>query len=219
MVKTIRYHQRQHQSHHSSVQAPFTNSPDLAQVIQQLGVVMSNSVADAILHARGCDSATPASKPHSSELKANLPAKFNGTNCQKLETYIAECEIMFATAPRKHCLEMSKILAAGLYLKGDPKKWFSNYFLLPEDQQPAWFSTWALFCNELCRYWGLEDPEATAESKVQGLIMSDKDHVTYFALKFRSIQSRLPSWSDRNLRNAFLTALAPCIHTQFISAG
>jgi hypothetical protein len=63
-------------------------------------------------------------------------------------------------------LEMLKILAAGLYLKGDPKKWFSNYFLLPEDQQPAWFSTWALFCSELRQYWGLEDPEATAESEV-----------------------------------------------------
>jgi hypothetical protein len=49
--------------------------------------------------------------------------------------------------------------------------------------------------------------------------MPDKDHVTYFASKFQSIQSRLPSWSDRNLRNAFLTALAPRIHTQFVSTG
>jgi Retrotransposon gag protein len=126
---------------------------------------------------------------------------------------------MFATAPRKHRSEMSKILAAGSYLKGDPKKWFSNYFLLPEDQRPAWFGTWALFRNELHRYWGLEDPEAAAKSEVRGLIMSDKDHVTYFASKFRSIQSQLPSWSDRNLHNAFLAALAPRIRTQFVSAG
>jgi hypothetical protein len=49
--------------------------------------------------------------------------------------------------------------------------------------------------------------------------MSDNDHVTYFASKFRLIQSRLLSWSDQNLRNAFLAALAPCIRTQFISAG
>jgi hypothetical protein len=48
--------------------------------------------------------------------------------------------------------------------------------------------------------------------------MSDKDHVTYFTSKFRSIQSRLLSWSNRNLRNAFLTALAPRICTQFVSA-
>jgi hypothetical protein len=94
----------------------------------------SNSVADAILHAQGRDSATPASEPHGSEPKANLPAEFDGTNRQKLETYIAECEIMFATTPQKHHSEMSKILAAGSYLKGNPKKWFSNYFLLPEDQ-------------------------------------------------------------------------------------
>jgi hypothetical protein len=104
--------------------------------------------------------------PPGSEPKANPPAEFDGTNRRKLETYIAECKIMFTTAPRKHHSEMLKILAAGSYLKGDPKKWFSNYFLLPEDQQPAWFGTWTLFRNELHRYWGLEDPKAAAESKV-----------------------------------------------------
>jgi hypothetical protein len=70
-----------HQSHHSSVHALHTNSPNLTQVIQQLRVVMLNSVADAILHARGCDSATPASEPHGSEPKANLPAEFDSANC------------------------------------------------------------------------------------------------------------------------------------------
>jgi hypothetical protein len=84
--------------HHLSVHVLHTDVPDLTQVIQQLGVVMLNSVANAILHAWGCDSATPAPNPHGSKLKANPPAEFDGKNCQKLETYITECKIMFATA-------------------------------------------------------------------------------------------------------------------------
>lgn len=49
--------------------------------------------------------------------------------------------------------------------------------------------------------------------------MSDKDHVSYFASRFRSIQYRLPDWSDRNFRNVFYASLAPRIRTQFVTAG
>jgi len=180
---------------------------------------MSNSVADALLHARAQLSPTPAPEPRDGEPKANPPAEFDGTNRRKLETYVADCEIMFATSPRRFRTESAKVLAAGSYLKGDPKKWFSNFFLLPLDQRPDWFNSWDDFKVELRRYWGLEDPEAAAESELRTLTMSDKDHVAYFASKFRAIRYRLPNWSDRNLRNAFLSALAPRIRSQFVSAG
>jgi hypothetical protein len=41
------------QSHHLSAQALNPHPPELTQVIQQLGVVMLNSVANTILHAQG----------------------------------------------------------------------------------------------------------------------------------------------------------------------
>jgi hypothetical protein len=50
------------------MQALNPDTPKLTQVIQELGVVMSNSVADTILHAQGCNSATPALDSHSSKL-------------------------------------------------------------------------------------------------------------------------------------------------------
>jgi hypothetical protein len=180
---------------------------------------MANSVSDAIMNVHGRRTPTPAAEPSGGEPKANPPAEFDGTNRRKLETYIAECEIMFATSPRRFRSERSKVLAAGSYLKGDPKKWFSNFFLLPADQQPAWFDSWTDFKDELRRHWGVEDPEAAAESELKALTMTDKDHVSYFASKFRSVRYRLPNWSDRNLRNSFLNALAPRIRAQFVSAG
>jgi hypothetical protein len=180
---------------------------------------MSNSVADAILHVRGRDSMTPAPEPRESEPKANPPAEYDGSSRRKLEPFIAECEIMFATSPRKYRSESNKVLAAGSYLKGDPKKWFSNFFLLPPENRPLWFLSWSDFKEEIRRCWGLEDPEGAAEAELRRLNMSDKDHVSYFASKFRSIQYRLPDWSDRNFRNAFYAALAPRIRTQFVTAG
>src|ERR1700744_6265738 len=49
--------------------------------------------------------------------------------------------------------------------------------------------------------------------------MSNKDRVVYFASRFRAVQYRVPSWSDRNFRNSFYAALAPRIRPQFVTAG
>ena len=145
--------------------------------------------------------------------------EFDGNSRGKLEIFLAENEIMFATAPRKYRSKYSKVLAAGSYLKGDPKRWFSNFFLQPEELRPTWFNSWEEFKVLLRQIWGLEDPEGAAESDLRKLTMGDKDHVSYFTSKFRAIQYRLPSWSDRTLRNAYYGALAPRVHTQFVSAG
>ena len=169
----------------------------------------------AIAQARG----SQGPDGRESEPKANPPAEFDGTSRKKLETFIAENEIMFATAPRKYRSEESKVLVAGSYLKGDPKRWFNNFFLLPSDQRPDWFLSWNKFRAELRNSWGLEDPEGAAETELRRLKMTDKDHVSYFTSRFRAIQYRLPSWGDQNLRNTYHAALAPRIHAQFVSAG
>ena len=180
---------------------------------------MANSVADAIMHVRSHHSPTTPSENKESEPKGNPPTEFDGSARRKLETFIVENEIMFATSPRRYRTDGAKVLAAGSYLKGDPKKWFSNFFLQPEHLRPTWFHSWDEFKAILCLTWGLEDPEGAAESDLKHLVMNDKDHVNYFTSKFRAIQYRLPSWSDRNFRNVYYAALAPRIRNQFVSAG
>ena len=49
--------------------------PSLAEVLQQLGTTMANSVADAILHARDAQSPTPHPLPRESEPKGNPPSE------------------------------------------------------------------------------------------------------------------------------------------------
>jgi hypothetical protein len=210
----------QPQSHHStpSEDPAIQDEPiNFAVIFERLGDTLALSMADAIRETRA--SATPAAEPRDSEPKANPPAEFDGTSRRKLEAFIAENEIMFATSPRKYRLETNKVLAAGSYLKGDPKKWFSNFFLLPVQERPFWFLSWEDFKIELRRSWGLEDPEGAAEAEISRLKMIDKDHVAYFTSRFKAIQYRLPMWGDRNLRNAYYAALAPRIRTQFVTAG
>jgi hypothetical protein len=203
---------------HPSEAAPQIPQPplDFAQVVDQLGRTMANSVADAIMHSQN---QRVRVEENGSEAKGNPPTEFDGSARKKLDVFLAECEIMFATAPRKYRTDASRVLCAGSYLKGNPKKWFTNFFQLPPEQQPAWLRSWIDFKDLLRRQWGLEDPEGAAEAELQKLSMADKDHVVYFTAIFRTIQYRLPSWSDRNLRNAYYSALAPRIRNQFVSAG
>src|ERR1700742_3519559 len=177
------------------------------------------TLTEAVSHLQTRSSMSPGTGSCEQEPKVNPLTEFDRSSHQKLETFIAECEILFATLPHWYHAESSKIHSAGLYLKGDPKKWFSNFFLLKPAHWPLWFLSWEDFKAELRRTWGLEDPEGAAEHDLRQLKMSDKDRVVYFASRFRAVQYRLPSWSDCNFRNSFYAALAPRIRTQFVTAG
>src|SRR6201986_4449374 len=179
---------------------------------------MANSVADAIMHTR--TQLTPTTHTSKeSEPKGNPPTEFDGNSRRKLETFIVENEILFATSPQRYRTENYKVLTAGSYLKGDPKKWFSNFFLQPEHLRPVWFHSWEDFKKELRRTWGLEDPEGAAEADLKRLVMSDKDHVAYFTSKFRAIQSVLPGWSKKTFRKSFYHSLPPRFKKKFGAPG
>lgn len=187
----------------------------LLAAIRQLGSVFTNSFRTALNTTRQSE----APEPRGSEPKANPPTEYDGNSRKKLEPFIAQCEIMFATAPRRYRTDEAKVLAAGSYLKSTPQSWFSNFFLHPIDERPDWFRNWDEFKHELRRCWGLQDPEGAAESELQRLQMTDRDHATHYISRFRAVQYRLPNWGDRNLRNAFYMNVAPRIRQQFVSAG
>jgi hypothetical protein len=78
-------------------------------VMQQMGDTIGSSVRYAVQNAR---SQMPAQEPRGSEPKANPPDEYDGKNHQKLEPFLAKCEIMFAMAPRRYSTPKSKVLAA-----------------------------------------------------------------------------------------------------------
>ena len=192
---------------------PTSDIQNMLRGIHNFGDVIARAITEASKNNR--ESASPPAESREHEPKANPPAEFDGSARRKLEPFIAECEIMFATAPRRYRTESAKVHSAGSYLKGDPKKWFSNFFLLPPEKRPLWFLSWSDFKEELRSTWGLEDPEGAAKEELRRLKMSDKDRVPYFTSRFRAI----PSWADRNFRNTYYAALAPRIRTQFVTAG
>jgi hypothetical protein len=108
---------------------------------------------------------------------------------------------------------------AGSFLEGDAKAWFTNFFHDPANI-PPFMLDWTLFTIELQRNFRFEDKIGTAEEDLHKLVMTNKDHVTYFTAWFRAIISTLNGlWDDRNLWNMYYQKIAPQLRSQFVSAS
>jgi hypothetical protein len=108
---------------------------------------------------------------------------------------------------------------AGSFLDGDAKTWFTDYFK-EANNIPLFMEDWTLFTDELQRNFSVEDELGAAESDVNRLTMSEKDHATYFTARFRAIVVNLQgAWSDRSLRNAYLQKLPSRLMAQFQTSG
>ena len=194
--------------------APPDAAPGLDPQMVQFAQLIAHAVGMAVTQAH--QTAPPDAPQYP---KAKDPSMFNGRNRKSLRTWIGENEICFRTAPNLYRTDISKVMFAGSFLEGDAKTWFTDYFKDP-DNTPVFMEHWGLFIGELQRNFGLEDEIGAAEEELQKLVMSDRDHATYFTAKFRAIVANLQgSWNDRTLRNQYYKKLAPRLRSQLVSAG
>jgi hypothetical protein len=185
-----------------------------AQALAALGQTFGTALATALGQIRPSAPAEATKYP-----KAKDPSLFNGKKRRHLRTWLGENEICFRTAPNLYRNGASKVMFAGSFLEGDAKTWFTDYFKDPYNT-PLFMEDWDLFGDELQRTFGLNDELGAAEEDLRHLTMSDRDRATFFTGRFRAITSNLLGlWSDRTLRNAYLSKLPPRLVSQFESAG
>jgi hypothetical protein len=204
---------------------PRPPSPEVPRMDEQtrgalalLGNVVGEAIARAMAGVVNQAAQTPAAESIKYP-KAKDPSTFDGKDRKLLRAWIGENEICFRTAPNLYRTGTSKVMFAGSFLDGHAKKWFTDYFKDPT-QVPLFMDDWELFTIELHRNFGLEDEVGAAEEELRKLVMSEKEHATYFTARFRAITSSLKNvWDDRNLRNAYYTKIAPRLRSQFVSSG
>lgn len=142
-----------------------------------MGRMMNKAITDAIATSKNTASPDPAKYP-----KAKDPGMFNGRKRRYLRTWIGENEICFRTAPNLYRATTSKVMFAGSFLEGEAKQWFTDYSR-DAAHIPAFMSDWELFVIELQRNFGLEDELGAAEDDLRKLVMTDKDHATYYTAR------------------------------------
>src|SRR6266481_6112270 len=112
-------------------------------------------------------------------VKSNLPNKvklwdpdpFDGSNTQKLRTFILQCKLNFCDHSDLFQDDTTKVNYMLSYLKGMALDCFEPVLL--ETPEPVWLSDFALFLEELESSFGSSDPISEAEAELEGLCMQE----------------------------------------------
>ena len=145
--------------------------------------------------AEAISSLTAAVKPRNrAKTKAREPDQFDGSDPEKLKTFIVQCELYFRGSNGEYDDEVKRINFALSYLKGSALRWFEPFLLhdpLEYDDDPDWSYDWSAFLTELRDNFGLTDPKAEAAEKIDHLEMKENWKITRYNVEFNSLASEL----------------------------
>lgn len=164
-------------SEHRNEEAPPSDIVRLAEVLERLTRKTSSS-------------------PPPRSVKVRKPDPFDGSDPQKLNTFLLQCQLAFRTDTRSFSRGQDKVSFALSYLKGTALDWFEPAIMRGED--PEWIDDWDIFVEELQSNFGVFDPEGDAESKLQTLTMRDDKPCAKYLAEFNRLASRV-QWSESAL--------------------
>ena len=81
-------------------------------------------------------------------MKIREPDQFDGSDPQKLCTFLVQCELNFQDHPRSFDNDCAKVIYAQSYLKGMALNWFEPKLLLGNpDFRPWWMDDYSRFTH------------------------------------------------------------------------
>src|SRR5882672_3838457 len=129
----------------------------------------------------------------SSKPKLREPDPFDGSDSQKLRTFILQCRLNFQDHPDLFQDDKSKVNYVLSYLKGTALDCFKSTILDPD--KPDWASDFNLFTDELASNFGTYNPVGEAEAELEGLHMHNSHQATKYFIKFQQLASRV-KWGE-----------------------
>jgi len=128
--------------------------------------------------------------------KAHIPNTFSGTEPDKLNNFLFQCQLYFHANPAQFDMDIAKINFIMTYLTGVAQNWF-EVNLNQEDQGilQDWLSNWNLFVDELHRHFGLLDPVGKAANMLDNLRMRLGDKIFTYNVDFICYASQL-GWGN-----------------------
>src|SRR5882724_3004552 len=151
----------------------------------------------------------------SSKSKPKLwePDPFNGSDSQKLRTFILQCKLNFRDCPDQFQNDATKVNYILSYLKGSALDCFKPALLDPIE--PFWLSDLNLFIEELETHFGTYNPVGEAEAELEGLRMQEHHQATKYFIKFQQLSTRV-QWGEAALRRQAYNGLANCIKDDMV---
>jgi len=131
-------------------------------------------------------SLSQAAKPSTKEPKIADPEPFKGDRLQ-LTNFLSQCQLKVGAQPARYPDEMTKILFAGSFLRGEAYSWFQP--LLASSHlgvQPAEFESFKTFTDALNTIYGDPNLEITAERELRQLRQTSS--VAQYIAEFQRIR-------------------------------
>ena len=109
------------------------------------------------------------SAPVTSPTKLREPDTFDGSDANKLQTFILQCGLHFQDWANIFSNDLTKVTYVLSFLTGSALGWFK--LALFEGLAPPWISDWSLFWHELETNFGPFNPVGEAEVDTEALTM------------------------------------------------
>src|SRR5882672_7439470 len=138
---------------------------------------------------------------------------FDGSDSQKLRTFILQCKLNFQDCPDMFKSDTAKVKYMLSYLKGSALDCFEPALL--DLNKPKWLSDLTLFIKELEANFGTYDPIGEAEAELEALWMHDSHQAMKYFIKFQQLASRV-QWGEAALRRQTYNGLAKRIKDDMV---
>ena len=152
----------------------------------------------------------------STKTKAREPDTFDGSDTQKLNGFILQCNLYFRNNPA-YASDEAKVTFALSYLRGLAMEYFEPAILEAGSYEP-WMDNWKAFVEVLKTEFGPFDPTSDAASALEHLKMSENQRIVKYNVEFKRLSIR-SHWDSMALKHRYYSGLAERIKGVMASRG
>lgn len=134
------------------------------------------------------------------KVKIGEPSFFDGTDRKEATKFLSHLKLNFASSPASFATDLSKILYAGSWLRGNAFDWFQPRL----DSGEIMNITWSQFETGFLYSFGDPDHKQNVTRELQRIRQSDS--VSSYATHFFQLSTQL-EWNDEALRAQFYEGL------------
>lgn len=150
--------------------------------------------------------ASALNKPKSARTKIREPETFDGSDRNKLKSFLVQCELNFRDRPSAFSSDEFKVTYVLSFLQGSAFRFFVPDLANDRLIRPLWETDYTVFVQILRTNFGPHDAEADAEDKIENLRMKENHKVTQYVVEFNELRSQI-AWNDSALRSRFYKGL------------
>jgi len=193
-----------------SIQTPSVVVPDPGDEPGETGGDLAAAIA---LLAKTLAAPRAEAAPTAHPTKLQEPDTFDGSNANKLRTFIFQCSLHFKDRANIFSNDLAKVTYALSFLTGSALGWFEP--ALFEGLTPPWISDWDMFRHKLETNFGPFDPVGEAEADIEILAMPEASRASTYFVEFNRLTSRL-QWDDHALMHQAYKGLARRIKNEMV---